>query len=754
MNLLVTSDERVCIDVAIDNASDRRLIAGILAERGYVLRNLATHNASLDGARLLIVDAVSHRRLHERIRQVRQQRAPVLLPVLVLAGRVDTSLQNIETVMSDTADDLLRLPTTGAELAARVQNLIRMSEFSSQQHHEYRLLREVLAREDSEDEFCQRACDLITEFKGYGLACFGLVEPDETSDAATKKCRIAGVAGRCRDAFGVASDNPVPAGLVAQALAGDETQVFDKIAHMPEDTPWREAFRVSGLASLIMIPVRPRRGQPALLVLCTSRPEAFRAEEQRLLERYATHLVFGLERVRMQSERERQQAEINRLAHVDPLTELPNRRYLANRLQELVVADAVDHRFAVLFLDLDDFKLINDGLGHAAGDQILKQVAARIQHSLRNGDLVGRHGGDEFIVVMRHEPREPLPEGEDHRQSLMEAAGSLANRIIDALRHPFAVEGEMHRLGASIGISLYPDSAVDTDTVLDQADTAMYQAKRTDRRVMFHSVELERSRQHRFSMETRLHQALDKEELELHYQPLWEVDSARMVGVEALMRWTDSEGNRISPAEFIPMAEDLRLMVPLSEWMMDRAARDLIEWQDRGLALFMSINLSITQFQEARTAQRIRDFLLAYGTAPDRWMLEVTEDSILHEPERVEGVMAALRDDGFHLALDDFGRGYSSLERLQRLPVDTLKIDKLFVKALGGSESGSPIVRSIIDLAGHLGLFTLAEGVETAEQREQLAALGCRWGQGFWYSPAIPAADILELAARARCPRT
>ncbi|WP_281380504.1 putative bifunctional diguanylate cyclase/phosphodiesterase [Halomonas stenophila] len=447
----------------------------------------------------------------------------------------------------------------------------------------------------------------------------------------------------------------------------------------------------------------------------------------------------------MQCERERQQQEIYKLAYRDPLTDLPNRRFLLHRLNQLVASTGGLPQAAVLFLDFNDFKLVNDALGHAAGDKILRRAARRIQHTLRDGDLLGRQGGDEFIVVMIDNPRDAQACEEDGMRRLVVGAEALAGRIVKALEQPFAIQGHRHHLSISIGISLLPCCTTVPEWVIDQADMAMYQAKKQGHQLAFYSPGMEQQRLQRLSLESRFYHALECEEFQLHYQPIWEIDSGRLVGVEALLRWTDAVGNRISPGEFIPIAEDLRLMGSLGDWVLKTAARQLVDWRARGITLSMAVNLSVSQLQGRQAAEHIRDQVVANGTQPEWWHLELTEETLMHEPEEVEEAMNVLSDWGFHLALDDFGRGYSSLARLQSMPLDILKIDKLFVDRLDGDSAGEPIVQAILDLARHLSIHVVAEGIETIAQRDRLWALGCHWGQGFLVSGARPADEIEQM---------
>jgi len=536
--------------------------------------------------------------------------------------------------------------------------------------------------------------------------------------------------------------------MVGWAIATEQGQRVADVATFPGLAPWRAQLQGLGFETLMIFPLRPQHNTTGVLMVGSSYAGAFGPDEQWLLERLSTHLTFGIDKLRMRREQERQQQEIYRLAYRDPLTDLPNRRFLLQRLEELVARNGGFQQAAVLYLDLNDFKLVNDALGHAAGDQILRQAARRLQHTLRDGDLLARQGGDEFIVVLVDKPRNSLNRKKGVACRLAIGAEALANRIVKALEQPFAIQGHRHHLSVSIGISLLSDGVTLPEVVIDQADMAMYQAKREHRQLVFYTPGMEQHRLHRLSLESRLYHALESNEFQLHYQPIWEIAGSRLIGVEALLRWTDEEGRSISPGEFIPIAEDLGLMDPLGDWVLKTAARQLADWRARGISLTMAVNLSVSQLRGRQAALHIRDLVIAEKTQPCWWHLELTEDTLMDEPEQVEEAMKALSDFGFHLALDDFGRGYSSLARLQIMPLDILKIDKLFIDRLEGNAVGEPIVKAILDLARHLSIHVVAEGIETSVQRDRLSALGCHWGQGFLVSGAQPANMIETMVDR------
>ena len=456
------------------------------------------------------------------------------------------------------------------------------------------------------------------------------------------------------------------------------------------------------------------------------------------------------------TDRHHLERQLERLAYHDPLTDLPNRRFLLKKFDQLTRSGAIGQgqQAAILFIDINDFKIVNDALGHAAGDRLLECIADRLKRTVRDHDDVARQGGDEFIVLMRAERRHPRSGAKDTQVSepqLAEDASALATRIIQVLRRPFVLDGLEHRIGASIGISLFPYLGSDPETVISQADAAMYRAKKSGNRIALYSPDTTAVRHRRLSLEGRLYHALEHEEFCLHYQPIWAIDSARILGVEALLRWTDADGRRLSPGEFIPLAEEIGLIDPIGEWVFATAAEQLVRWREAGLPLTMSVNLAVSQLAEPEAVAKITNLATRGGAKPGWWCLEVTENLFMHDAETVERTMHSLSERGFGFALDDFGRGYSSLARLKSLPLDTLKIDKIFVDELETNAQARSIVAAIIEMAEHMSMRSLAEGVETDRQREILQQLGCDSGQGFWLSAARPPEEISTLVERFGC---
>jgi diguanylate cyclase (GGDEF)-like protein len=422
------------------------------------------------------------------------------------------------------------------------------------------------------------------------------------------------------------------------------------------------------------------------------------------------------------------------LAYHDELTGLPNRAMLREHL-DLALARAARHNtaLAVLNLDLNRFKLVNDSLGHAAGDELLREAAARLAGAVRASDLVARVGGDEFIVLLAD-----LDYGRER-----EVAELVAAAIHDALAQPFSISGAEFYVGTSVGVALYPSATLgapqpDAEGLLGKADAAMYEAKQGNVASVIWS-EQDTAPLARLELMTRLRRAADEEAFTLHWQPIVDLDSGRMCGAEALIRWHDAERGWVMPDEFMALAEETGLIDQIGLWVLEEAARQQVEWHQAGLDLDVSVNISQRQLWRPAAAHEMLQIIDAAGADPERLVFELTETKDQHSAEAPAGALVELRSAGIRIAIDDFA--HAPLTSLQRMEVDMLKLDGGLVAASETPE-GELMLRAIIQLAHNLGIWATAEEVETREQYEILRRAGCRYGQGWFFGHPAPAAEL------------
>ena len=439
--------------------------------------------------------------------------------------------------------------------------------------------------------------------------------------------------------------------------------------------------------------------------------------------------------VRDITERKRADEKIRYLAQYDALTELPNRVLLQDRVEHaLTQARRKNEKVGVLFLDLDDFKRINDSLGHQTGDQLLRLVAQRLRHCLREGDSLGRLGGDEFVICL------PVPV--DERDAAL-----VAGKILEALRASFRVDEHELHVSASIGIGLFPADGEDADTLMRAADIAMYHAKERGRNnYQFFTPNLNETARQRLVVTSRLHRALQRGEFTLVYQPQVEMKSGTIFAAEALIRWQQPDNGLTLPSEFIRVAEQTGLIVPIGEWVLREACRQLKRWREAGHPdLRIAVNLSPEQFRRSGFSDLLLGILRETGLPAAALDLEITEGVLMRQNMENIAVLGQLAGTGVQFVVDDFGTGYSNLAYLQRFPIDTIKIDRSFLDGLGRNPNNNAIVTAIIAMAGNLNLHIVAEGVESAEQVDFLATHGCLTAQGFYYHAPVSAEAFDEL---------
>jgi diguanylate cyclase (GGDEF)-like protein/PAS domain S-box-containing protein len=433
----------------------------------------------------------------------------------------------------------------------------------------------------------------------------------------------------------------------------------------------------------------------------------------------------------------RSEQELQQLAHYDPLTGLPNRLLFTDRAaQALAYAGSSKRGCALLLIDLDHFKNINDSLGHNVGDQVLKDVAERLKGLFDSTMTLARLGGDEFALL------------QENCQQVMQAAG-LAQRVLDAMKEPFVLDNHPLFISASVGISLFPSDAQSAEQLLRNADSALFKAKSDGREgYALYTEELTAHAQQRVELASELRRAIDRQELRVFYQPVHDLASSRILGVEALVRWQHPERGMVPPGEFIPIAEQSGLIGEIDGWVLNTACRQMCAWLAAGVEVsFVAVNVSSRLFSRGDLDRHVAQVLRETGLDPAYLELEVTESAVMEDPEQAIEQLHRLRELGISLAIDDFGTGYSSLLRLKRMPVQKLKIDQGFVAGLPSDEDDIAIVRVIIALAQSMGMHVLAEGIEHADQAGFLLANGCQLGQGYWFARPMPAEQIDWLRA-------
>lgn len=431
---------------------------------------------------------------------------------------------------------------------------------------------------------------------------------------------------------------------------------------------------------------------------------------------------------------------LHRQANYDPLTDLPNRKLALDRLDSAIAnGRRRGNRVAVLFIDVDRFKHINDSMGHAIGDRLLRQLADRIRSSIREEDTVARLGGDEFVVI--------LPEIRQHAD-----AQAVARKILEALDRPFVFEDRETFVTLSIGIAVFPDQGDHADALIQHADTAMYVAKQSGSgSISVFTDELGQRKRTRTRLEAGLKRALERDELTLYYQPLVDIRSGRVAGGEALLRWFDAEHGQTSPQQLLQLAERTGLIVPIGDWVLNTGCREARRWRDAGFAdVFLSVNVSSRQFGGEALARSVRGALASHGLRPECLELEFTEALLVEDLAEVRSTLQGLESSGIRLAVDDFGTGYSALSYLNRVPIGTLKIDRSFIAELLTHPRQSSLVDALIVMAHRLKLVVAAEGVECREQLDALRERGCDLAQGYYLSPPLPASEFLALLAAGR----
>jgi len=571
----------------------------------------------------------------------------------------------------------------------------------------------------------RQVCDIIVSVGGYRFAWVGFALHDE--DKSVRPVAHAGHEdGYLQDIAVSWADTPLGRGPMGTAIRTERPDVLQDMQTDLAYAPWRAAARARGYASMIALPLRCEGEALGALSIYSSVPDAFDAEEVSLLMELADDLAYGLAALRARVERAWAEEALAHQALHDALTGLPNRRLLYDRLEQaLLAAGRAGVSLALLLLDLDHFKEVNDTFGHHHGDLLLCEVGARLAGLLRGVDTVARLGGDEFAMIL----------GES------DAAGAerVAGQVRIALEAPIMIEGQALHAAGSIGVVVAPEHGDDAHTLLRRADVAMYAAKSSKAGHVIYAPAQDRHNRQRLTLIGDLREAIAGGALALPYQPQvaptsmpFDARGGRVLGVEALVRWRHPRLGVIAPSEFIPLAERSGLIKPLTEWVVGEALRERLAWARYGIPAPVSVNLSAWSLHDPELASMIDGLLRKYG-APSDWLrIEVTEGTLMGDVTRALAVLADLVALGVRVSVDDYGTGYSSLAYLKRLPVDELKIDRSFVRDLSEDEADAAIVRSTVALGHALGLRVVAEGVEDEEVWRALGKMGCDVVQGYY----------------------
>ncbi|MEW6644953.1 MAG: EAL domain-containing protein [Pseudomonadota bacterium] len=592
---------------------------------------------------------------------------------------------------------------------------------------------EAIMRATSRGDLLQRVCEAAVVGGQFTSTTIALVRPkQEFLDiaAAAGPDRLGAISVR----LSVDPSRPEGSGLSGRAFRSCRPCISNDYLADARTAHFYDTIRASGARSGAALPLMNRGGAIGVLMFFSTELGAFTPELVQLLQRLADNISFGLDNFDRAEQKKEADEHIKYLATHDGLTDLPNRALFAQLLNEAIkFTDLESRRLALLFIDLDRFKVINDTLGHADGDTLLVEIAARLRNALRKSDMVARIGGDEFVAL--------LPHVSERSEAMV-----VAQKLLSAVMTPVNLRGHECRVTASIGIALYPENGSDGQTLIKNADMAMYAAKDEGKNtVKFFSCDIKTQSIERLMLETNLRKAIERGEFMLHYQPKLDLNNGQITGVEALLRWSQPDIGMIPPSQFIPIAEETGLIVPIGRWVLRTACEQHVAWRRQGLPPFyMAINLSPRQFQQDNLVQDIDEILSVTGMQPDLLEIEITESMVMQNTERANAVLSALKARGIRIAMDDFGTGYSSMSLIKQFPFDTLKIDRAFIRDLPENKDDRAIAEAIINLGKALGVKIVAEGVETDSQQTFLRERACDEIQGYLFSRPIPAERIAD----------
>ena len=603
---------------------------------------------------------------------------------------------------------------------------------------------EAIIRASSRAELFALVCEAAAKGGKFTLTSIAMVKPD--SEYLDVVAAAGPTASSARQAtISTSAARPEGRGLCGSAIRSQQACIINDYLGDPRAAAFHGTARNDGTNSGASFPLWVHGQIVGVMSFMSREKDTFTPEFAELLQRLVDNVSFALENFDRADEKTKADERIEYLASHDSLTNLPNREMFNGMLRRAIDGAArYQRRFALLFIDLDRFKVINDSLGHDAGDMLLVEIGGRLRRALRSTDVVARLGGDEFVVIL---------EETAERHEVEHIAGEL----LSVLSQPLQLSGHECQTTASIGIAIYPSDGTDMQTLTKNADMAMYLAKEDGKNgFRFFTKEIKTQSIERLTLESALRRALERDQFSLHYQPKIDMASGQITGVEALLRWNHPDLGTVSPGQFIPLAEETGLIVPIGRWVLEEACAQNMAWQRRGLRpVTMAVNLSPRQFADPHLLHDVDEALLASGMSPVLLQLEVTESMVMRNVSRAIRLLDAIQGRGIRLAIDDFGTGYSSMSLMKQFPIDTIKIDRSFVRDLPVDSEDQAIAQAIISMGKALGMTVIAEGVETVEQETFLRNHACDEMQGFLFSEPLPArqmADLLRAAPRLASP--
>jgi diguanylate cyclase (GGDEF)-like protein len=593
---------------------------------------------------------------------------------------------------------------------------------------------EAIMRAKSRSELFELVCEAAANGGKFTSIGIGIVRPGQDF------LEIVAAAGPTAEKsktskLSVREDCPEGRGISGIAFRTGEACISNDYLADPRGALFHDSIRADGASAVAAFPLFNGGKPVGILLFCAREKGAFTPGSVDLLQRLADNIAFALDNFDRADAKTKADQRIEYLASHDSLTGLPNREMFNNLLHSAIeVAQLRQLQFAMLFIDLDRFKVINDSLGHETGDALLVEMARRLRQNLRASDIVARLGGDEFVVILEHSA------GRDDIEE-------IGRKLLSAVSQPVQLSGIECHATASIGIAMFPAHGADVHSLIKSADTAMYLAKEDGKNnFRFFTKEAKMQSIERLTLENCLRHALERKEFSLHYQPKVDLTTGQITGVEALLRWTHPEYGMLPPAQFIPLAEETGLIVPVGRWVLMEACAQNMAWQRCGLRpVSMAVNLSPRQFIDENLLQDIDEALAASGMSAVLLQIEVTESMMMRNVPRAIKVLDAIRNRGIRIAIDDFGTGYSSMSLMKQFPIDTIKIDRSFVRDLPDDTEDQAIAQAIISMCRALGMTTVAEGVETLEQEQFLRAHGCDEMQGFLFSRPLAPDRLAEL---------